>query len=343
MARTATEARRGVRRRSPPAGPGIVHEEGNVGAEGVEFSGKTVEDAIRQAETQLGESRGALSIEVVTAGRSGVFGIGAEPARIRVRRPMPEPEPRSESESRPPSPPPVELEEVPVDEVVAQETGDLETEAVGEPPTSLNGAGLPEEAADVLRQLLSTMGFDAEVTVRSTEDPVMLGITGQNLGVLIGRRGDNLSALQFMVNLILSKNRRQWPRVVIDVENYRARREESLRSLADRTAYRVRRSGRPFTLDAMPAGDRRVIHLSLRDESDIETYSIGESIAMAEDLSQRQPRAALDHRTASGLVAPELTQSRAVNPNLPSKVMPGRRSHLRVRRPGGSFLEPSPP
>ena len=250
-----------------------------MGAEGVEFSGKTVEDAIRQAETQLGESRGALSIEVVTAGRSGVFGIGAEPARIRVRRPMPEPEPRSESESRPPSPPPVELEEVPVDEVVAQETGDLETEAVGEPPTSLNGAGLPEEAADVLRQLLSTMGFDAEVTVRSTEDPVMLGITGQNLGVLIGRRGDNLSALQFMVNLILSKNRRQWPRVVIDVENYRARREESLRSLADRTAYRVRRSGRPFTLDAMPAGDRRVIHLSLRDESDIETYSIGEGIA----------------------------------------------------------------
>jgi spoIIIJ-associated protein len=82
-----------------------------------------------------------------------------------------------------------------------------------------------------------------------------------------------------MVNLILSKNRRQWPRVVIDVENYRARREESLRSLADRTAYRVRRSGRPFTLDAMPAGDRRVIHLSLRDESDIETYSIGEGIA----------------------------------------------------------------
>ena len=129
---------------------------------------------------------------------------------------MPEPEPRSESESRPPSPPPVELEEVPVDEVVAQETGDLETEAVGEPPTSLNGAGLPEEAADVLRQLLSTMGFDAEVTVRSTEDPVMLGITGQNLGVLIGRRGDNLSALQFMVNLILSKNRRQWPRVVVN-------------------------------------------------------------------------------------------------------------------------------
>jgi spoIIIJ-associated protein len=107
----------------------------------------------------------------------------------------------------------------------------------------------------------------------------MLVITGRNLGVLIGRRGDNLAALQFMVNLILSKNRRQWPRVVIDVENYRAKREEALRGLADRIAFRVRRNGRPFTLEAMPASDRRIIHLALRDRSDIETYSIGEGPA----------------------------------------------------------------
>lgn len=246
--------------------------------DGVEFSGRTVEDAIRQAEAELGERRGALSIEVITAGRSGVFGIGAEPARIRVRRPAPEPEPPAPEREREAFVPNL-AEETPIDRVVAQESGDFESEPSATHPISANGADLPDEAADVLRNLLATMGFDAEVTVRSNEDPVMLGITGHNLGVLIGRRGDNLSALQFMVNLILSKNRRQWPRVVIDVENYRARREESLRSLADRTAYRVRRSGRPFTLDAMPAGDRRVIHLSLRDESDIETYSIGEGIA----------------------------------------------------------------
>jgi spoIIIJ-associated protein len=191
---------------------------------------------------------------------------------------MPQPEPELEPAiAEPLASEEPRLHETPIENLVAQEAGDLQP--VRESPPSVNGADLPDEAAEVLRNLLSTMGFDAEVTVRSNEDPVMLGITGQNLGVLIGRRGDNLSALQFMVNLILSKNRRQWPRVVIDVENYRARREESLRSLADRTAYRVRRSGRPFTLDAMPAGDRRVIHLCLRDESDVETYSIGEGIA----------------------------------------------------------------
>jgi spoIIIJ-associated protein len=147
------------------------------------------------------------------------------------------------------------------------------------PPAAKNGANLATEAREVLSQLLETMGFDAEVTVRSSESPITLAVNGDNLGVLIGRRGDNLAALQFMVNLILSKNRRQWPRVVVDVENYRARREESLRSLAERIAYRVRRNGKPFTLEAMPASDRRIIHLTLRDRADVETYSIGEGPA----------------------------------------------------------------
>ena len=104
----------------------------------------------------------------------------------------------------------------------------------------------------------------------------MLVVQGDNLGVLIGRRGDNLGSLQFMVNLILSKNRRSWPRVVVDIENYRERREEALRGLAERIGFRVARNGRPFTLEAMPAGDRRIIHVALRENADIETYSIGE-------------------------------------------------------------------
>lgn len=241
-----------------------------MGEDGVEFEGRTVEDAIARAEAELGTNRTDLNIDVVSAGSRGVFGIGAENAKILVRRPQPVAATVSESEEPTVSRPEAE----PASVEREREPEELEPEADERDP-----ARLPSEAAEVLRELLRTMGFDAEVTVRSTEDPVMLAITGTNLGVLIGRRGDNLAALQFMVNLLLSKNRRQWPRVVVDVENYRARREESLRSLADRIAFRVRRSQRPFTLEAMPAGDRRVIHLSLRDQPEVETYSIGEGVA----------------------------------------------------------------
>jgi spoIIIJ-associated protein len=255
-----------------------------VADEGVEFSGRTVEEATTQAEAYFGGSRADLQIEVITQGRGGVFGIGAEPARIRVRPPAPPPvvqdpvAPESQREVIPETP-----RQAPAEAPIEDEEGFPETEQEPrreprkEAPAA--SADLPGDAREVLDGLLRSMGFDAQVSVRSTENPIILAVSGQNLGVLIGRRGDNLASLQFMVNLILSKGRRQWPRVVIDVENYRARREESLRSLADRIAYRVGRNGRPFTLEAMPASDRRVIHLALRERGGIETYSIGEGVS----------------------------------------------------------------
>jgi spoIIIJ-associated protein len=255
--------------------------------EGVEFSGRTIEEATVQAETYFGGSRADLQIEVITQGRSGVFGIGAEPARIRVRPPATtaQPEPAVEAEAtRTPERATVDVDDPQVQTDALADSIDEpdESDAVAPKPrreTATASADLPGDAREVLDGLLRSMGFDAVVSVRSTENPVILSVSGQNLGVLIGRRGDNLASLQFMVNLILSKGRRQWPRVVIDVENYRARREESLRSLADRIAYRVGRHGRPFTLEAMPASDRRVIHLALRERNDVETYSIGEGVS----------------------------------------------------------------
>jgi spoIIIJ-associated protein len=228
----------------------------------VEFSGRTVEDAVTQAETQLGTTRDDLDIEVLSAGSRGVFGIGAEVARIRVRRREEVPSSSREPVAAAAPAPAPASSQAPAPNGESRASGDL-----------------PDEATQVLSSLLHSMGFQAQVTVRNPDNPLTLGITGNNLGVLIGRRGDNLAALQFMVNLILSKHRRQWPRVVIDVENYRERREQSLRSLADRIAYRVHRNGKAYTLEAMPASDRRVIHLALRDRSDVETYSIGEGPA----------------------------------------------------------------
>ena len=281
----------------------IAPEEGEVEADGVEYTGKTVGDAVAEAEKALGLSRSDLDIDIITPGRTGVFGIGAENARIRARpkgaQPEPsQPEPVMQQEAAAETQTPTVEREAPVEpqaRTVDREAPsdrhaangdqegprgwaeDDEAEAPErEPVEAKPDPELAKNAHAVLGDLLETMGIEADISVRSDEPPVTLAINGENLGVLIGRRGDNLAALQFMVNLILAKNRRQWPRVVIDVENYRAKREESLRSLADRIAYRVRRNGQAFTLEAMPASDRRIIHLSLRDRTDLETYSIGE-------------------------------------------------------------------
>ena len=243
----------------------------------VEYSGRTVNDAVERAEAELGVGRDDLEIEVVTPGSRGVFGIGAENARIRARRrspvaaPLPSNQVATQAGSRTTATPEDEVDS-------ASPTAAPVPQAEGVEPARKR-ADLAGEATEVLREILHSMGFRAEVSVRNPENPLTLAVTGENLGILIGRRGDNLAALQFMVNLILSKNRRHWPKIVLDVENYRARREESLRSLADRIAYRVRRNQRPFTLEAMPASDRRIIHLALRDRPDVETYSIGEGPA----------------------------------------------------------------
>jgi spoIIIJ-associated protein len=233
-----------------------------------------VDDAIAEAERALGADRGELEIDVLSQGSRGVFGIGAEQARVRARRAG--------------ASAPVAVSEGTTDEEAEDESA-VEEEQPARSAGTAEGDALAGEAQKVLEELLRTMNVTAQVSVRESENPIMLAITGRNLGVLIGRRGDNLAALQFMVNLILSKNRRQWPRVVIDVENYRARREESLRTLADRIAYRVRRNGRPFTLEAMPASDRRIIHLALRDSGDIETYSIGEGPARRVVVAPKRP------------------------------------------------------
>lgn len=254
-------------------------------SKGTEFTGKNVEAAVAAAVEQLGKPKEDLEIQVLSQGSRGVFGLGGEPARILARDPTaveaPPPEPVvSERPRKEPARPVVDPEgdgaaaEVEDDEAATTPTKARPTGARAEETEEVSAT-----ARDVVEQILTKMGFEVEVSVRSAREPVTLDVRGDNLGVLIGRRGDSLAALQFMVNVILSKRFHQWPRVVVDVQGYRARREQSLSSLGLRVADRVRRNRRPFTLEAMPANDRRIIHLSLRDRSDVETYSIGEGTA----------------------------------------------------------------
>jgi spoIIIJ-associated protein len=141
-------------------------------------------------------------------------------------------------------------------------------------------------AKEIVSELLAHMGIEAEVvatdnpsSMESTEeDPptIFIDVLGKDLGLLIGRRGEHLAHLQYIVNLIANKRLGDYTRVIVDVEAYRTRREESLIALAERVARQVSRSGRPIVLEPMPPNERRVVHMTLREHPEVATESNGE-------------------------------------------------------------------
>jgi spoIIIJ-associated protein len=157
-----------------------------------------------------------------------------------------------------------------------------------ERPRDLDRVDEAEEkiAKEIVRELLAHMGVTADVLAVDNPstmpldpaDPptIFIDILGQDLGMLIGRRGDHLSQLQYLINLIANRRLETWTRIVIDVEGYRTRREESLIGLAERVGRQVARSRRPIVLEPMPPNERRIVHLTLRGNPDVSTESTGE-------------------------------------------------------------------
>ena len=234
--------------------------------ESVEISAKTVEEAIERGLSELGLTRDQVEVEVVHPGRSGVLGIGAEDARVRiVARAVASPthgQPAQVAEEKEtPAPPPE-----PVSESAALD------------------AEVAELATDLLQGLLDGMSVRANVQARLGDDlaeegeepALILDVTGNDLGILIGRRGETLRALQYMTRLMLSRKLERWEPVIVDVESYRVRRRRSLRQLATRMADRMVFSRQRVVLEAMPANERRIIHIALRDHPQVTTKSIGE-------------------------------------------------------------------
>ena len=239
--------------------------------ESVEVSAKSVDEAIDDALEELGLKRQQVEIEILSAGKPGLFGIGGEQARVRVTaleegtaRPMAEPE--EEGTARP-------MAETAME---GAEPAEIEIKDVASPEVDL--------ASDHLSQLLAFMEIDGEVSVRTPETPgdglgrasAVLDVNGDDLGLLIGRRGTTLAALQYMINLMVSRKMGSRVLISLDIEQYRRRREDSLTGLAQRMADRVRKSGRSLTLEPMPAGERRIVHLALAEDSAVTTGSVGE-------------------------------------------------------------------
>jgi spoIIIJ-associated protein len=252
----------------------------------VTVSAKTVDEAIAAAERELGVPRDRLDITVITEGSRGFLGMRAENARILAM-----------VVGAPTGPPPAAPAQRPVHEeadvpggpvgIATEEEGEFvageeyaEEEGEEEPVEPSVRAEQRQETARIAQEILETllrqMDIRARVAIRTIGNPIVLDVETSNGGLLIGRRGDTLSALQYIVNVLVGKRTRRWTKVVVDVERWRERREETLRALALRQAERVRQQRRPIALDPMPANERRIIHLALQGHRDVDTHSEGE-------------------------------------------------------------------
>jgi spoIIIJ-associated protein len=208
----------------------------------VETEGKTIEEAVGKACEELGVLREDLDIQVLANGSTGFWGlVGAKNAKIRAtlkERPMAQP-----------------------------------SEANLSPLPSADQAA--EAAQKTLLDLLRLLEVEASVDLKEDSERILLNIKGDGSGLLIGRKGQTLDALEYLVNKIVHKGAEDKKRIVVDTENYRSRREDSLVKLALRLADKAKRLGRPVTISPMNAHDRRIIHLALQEDKSLRTWSTG--------------------------------------------------------------------
>lgn len=270
--------------------------------DGVIVTGSSVEDAVKRALLQLNVTLNEIDVDVISSGSRGVLGMGREDARVRVRmrsRPYSEEEAADEDEELDTA---VEaVADEPEAETVAEEEpaeaapvpADTEppAAAASDPPAAPApaattrrprgelleaGEDLEHEAEELLESLLDRMGFMADFDLVS-EDPLAYNIVGdEDFGRLIGRQGETLRAFGYLVNLMLGRRLGRPCRVTVDVNGYRQRRADQLAELAETLADEVRATQEPITLEAMPANERRLVHVALADDEDVRTYSIGE-------------------------------------------------------------------
>lgn len=192
----------------------------------IEMTGKTVDEALKNALDELKLTKENVDVEIIDEGSKGLFNlIGAKPAKVRVTK----------------------------------------------KPDSI------DNAKKFLTDVLNSMNIKADINIKEENDVVNINLCGDKMGLVIGYRGETLDSLQYLVSLVINKNHENpYKRVVLDAENYRSKREETLVRVAQKAAYKVRKSKGPYKLEPMNPYERRIIHSALQEYNDINTYSEGE-------------------------------------------------------------------
>ena len=259
----------------------------------IRVSAKTVDDAITEALIQLGVTSDRLEYEVIEKGSAGFLGIGMKQAVIEARR---KPEPKEEKVEEPVVEEPVKAEPKKVEAVQPQKAAaekkadepqkaafekavekevkeevKKETKLVEVQPQTI------EAVEDFLKNTMKAMDMEVELKTEIDQDGALcVDMSGEHMGILIGKRGQTLDSLQYLANRVANKHQEGYVRLKLDTENYRARREETLRHLAKNIAHKVKRNRRPVALEPMNPYERRIIHSALQSDPYVMTHSEGE-------------------------------------------------------------------
>ncbi len=252
----------------------------------LEIIAPTVEEAIAQGLAQLGLTADAVSVEVLDAGNKGLFGLGKPQVRVRLTvNPVSGPAAAQTEAARGKVLSEVEAPQPEAERVVTKPAA---APVISSPPKGKEVEAQPEHDAlldrteSVISKMLHLLNLEAQVsanygpTERDGRRNIHVDIRGNDLSVLIGRRSETLAAFQYISSLIVGKEEQQFIQLTVDVEGYRDRREKQLIQMARRMADQVAKSGRRQTLEPMPSGERRIIHIALRDHPDVKTESTGE-------------------------------------------------------------------
>ncbi len=240
----------------------------------IEIEAKTVDDAITEATVQMGLTSDQIEYEVIDKGASGFLGRNSKMAKIRVRK----------KEERAEMPEEIEPEE---DEpALAEARADApQAEPAAKPKREKTVVPAEEVEAEIrsfLGKVHEAMGLSVELTITPDPDEVNaydVDMVGDDMGMLIGKRGQTLDALQYLTNLAINKHLESYVRVKLDTEDYRRRRKATLENLAKNVAYKVKRTGNPVELEPMNPYERRVIHFALQNDRYVTTHSEGEGDA----------------------------------------------------------------
>lgn len=259
----------------------------------IRVSAKTVDDAITEALIQLAVTSDRLEYEVIEKGSAGFLGIGMKQAVIEARR---KPEPKEEKVEEPVVEEPVKAEPKKVEAVQPQKAAaekkadepqkaafekavekevkeevKKETKLVEVQPQTI------EAVEDFLKNTMKAMDMEVELKTEIDQDGALcVDMSGEHMGILIGKRGQTLDSLQYLANRVANKHQEGYVRVKLDTENYRARREETLRHLAKNIVHKVKRNRRPVALEPMNPYERRIIHSALQSDPYVMTHSEGE-------------------------------------------------------------------